>query len=65
VSSATVKAVKGRRPIQSRAALVLVCEQKFTLYAYNVPEYNLIIYFCVYWDDLGALFFRHRQLLIK
>jgi hypothetical protein len=25
VSSATVKAVKGRRPIQARAALVLVC----------------------------------------
>jgi hypothetical protein len=28
VSSATVKAVKGRRPIQTRAALVLVCELK-------------------------------------
>jgi len=26
-SSATVKAVKGRRPIQSRAALILVCER--------------------------------------
>lgn len=28
VSSATVKAVKGRRPIQTRAALVLVCDFK-------------------------------------
>ena len=28
VSSATVKAVKGRRPIQTRAALVLVCDIK-------------------------------------
>ena len=28
VSSATVKAVKGRRPIQTRAALVLVCDLK-------------------------------------
>jgi hypothetical protein len=45
VSSATVKAVKGRRPLQSRAALVLVCKEKFTIFAYNVTESNLTLCF--------------------
>jgi hypothetical protein len=48
VSSATVKAVKGRRPMQSRAALVLVCEEKFTLFACNVSESKLNLCLCVY-----------------
>jgi hypothetical protein len=64
VSSATVKAVKGRRPVLTRAALVLVSEEKLTYFACNVSESNVTV--CVYiWMTWALLFFRHPQLLKK
>lgn len=63
VSSATVKAVKGRRPLQSRAALVLVCKEKFTIFAYNVTESNLTL--CFWSGDLGAFIFQTPAAVTK
>jgi hypothetical protein len=65
VSSATVKAVKGRRTMQSRAALVLVCEDKFTIFACNVSESNQNLCLCVYLDDFGAFIFQTQAAVKK